>query len=342
MIVLASLAVDLASLPGALLKDSAAFERKYTMSTDRLNDEQVITQNRVFDELFGYKFERFRNKKMSLIELMTMHRRIFQITDNMHDLMCRGTKDYRQSLSTVQDYNMTKLLAHKCSIPSLTGMYKEATCEFNVIHAVIRDVEMYNYVDIVLRKHDMGRLKLDLLKKEEVGEDGDEENVVDLAAQQAAQAAQGEAEDDDELKKVDGIKPIGIGPDGLPLKRNPSDVMNNFFIAQAARSFTDIEEQLANVASEDERRRVNRFNQEVENRKQEWQKVILDTFATQGNKYLAVARRDLGLKPGEPIVEEDGEVSGDDSSAPSTKSGAGSAGAEADLTKSKTAKDITD
>lgn len=126
---------------------------------------------------------------MSLIELMTMHRRIFQITDNMHDLMCRGTKDYRQSLSTVQDYNMTKLLALKCSIPSLTGIYKEATCEFNVIHAVTRDVEMYNYVDVVLRKLDLGRLKLDLQKKEASGEVDEAVPLDDLAAVQAAQAA---------------------------------------------------------------------------------------------------------------------------------------------------------
>ena len=37
-------------------------------------------------------------------------------------------------------------------------------------------------------------------------------------------------EDDDETKKVDGIMPIIIGPDGVPLKRNNSDVMNNFYI----------------------------------------------------------------------------------------------------------------
>lgn len=37
-------------------------------------------------------------------------------------------------------------------------------------------------------------------------------------------------DDDDELKKVEGVFAIGIGPDGGPLKRNNSDVMNNFFI----------------------------------------------------------------------------------------------------------------
>ena len=44
IVVFASLVVDLASLPGALLKESGAFERKYTMSMDRFNEEQVTIQ----------------------------------------------------------------------------------------------------------------------------------------------------------------------------------------------------------------------------------------------------------------------------------------------------------
>jgi hypothetical protein len=37
-------------------------------------------------------------------------------------------------------------------------------------------------------------------------------------------------EEDDETKKIEGIMSIIIGPDGSPLKRNNSDVMNNFYI----------------------------------------------------------------------------------------------------------------
>lgn len=65
-------------------------------------------------------------------------------------------------------------------------------------------------------------------KKEGKGEEAKKEEEID--------------EDDDELKKVDGIFPIGIGPDGAPLKRNNSDVMNNFFINYTVRAFTNIEE----------------------------------------------------------------------------------------------------
>jgi hypothetical protein len=55
---------------------------------------------------------------------MEMHTRIFEIIDNMHDLVCRGTKDYKQALANVEDYNMTKILTRKCSIPDRSGDIK--------------------------------------------------------------------------------------------------------------------------------------------------------------------------------------------------------------------------
>ena len=105
---------------------------------------------------------------MTLMELMMMHRRIFSIIDNLHDLLCRGNKDYRQALSNVQDYNMTKILTRKCSIPDKNGDYKEGKCDLDVIYAVQMDIELYNYVDRVLRKLRMGKL-LDELKQKAAG-----------------------------------------------------------------------------------------------------------------------------------------------------------------------------
>ena len=69
--------MDLITLPKALLQDGSEFERKYTLSLDRFNEEQVLVQQKLFDKVFNKEFERFRNKEMSLIELMSMHRRIF-------------------------------------------------------------------------------------------------------------------------------------------------------------------------------------------------------------------------------------------------------------------------
>jgi len=68
---------------------------------------------------------------MTLEELMVMHVRIFKIIENLHDLTCRGLKDYKSALSNVQDYNMTKILTEKCSIPNKNGEYKDARCEID-------------------------------------------------------------------------------------------------------------------------------------------------------------------------------------------------------------------
>lgn len=45
--------------------------------------------------------EKFAGKGMTLIELMGMHTKIFSLIDNLHDLMCRGNKDYREALANV-------------------------------------------------------------------------------------------------------------------------------------------------------------------------------------------------------------------------------------------------
>lgn len=161
-----SMIIDLTSLPGVLLRDARGFEHKYQLSTDRLNDAQIHIVMAMFGKLF-YKgnFHKFRGKHMTLIELMEMHRKIFNIIENMHDLMCRGTKDYRTSLSNVQDYNMTKVLTRKCSLPDRGGDYKQGKCEFDIIYAVQMDIELYNFVDCTLRKLRMGKLEQEMIEK---------------------------------------------------------------------------------------------------------------------------------------------------------------------------------
>jgi hypothetical protein len=102
---------------------------------------------------------------MTLLELMEMHTRIFSIIENLHTLFCKGTKDSKEALSNVQDYNMTKILTKKCSIPDKSGDFKMGRCELNVIHAVQMDIEMYNYVDVVLRKLRLNRLEAEVKRK---------------------------------------------------------------------------------------------------------------------------------------------------------------------------------
>ena len=246
IIVMLSIFVDLLSLPNVLLKESKGFEHKYQLSTDRLNDAQITVVMVTFGKIFyGQNFQNFKGKHMTLIELMLMHRKIFSLIDNLHDLMCRGNKDYKTALSNVQDYNMTKILTRKCSIPDRNGVYKEGKCDLDVIYAVQMDIELYNYVDIVLRKIRLGKLWDEMKTKEAGAEMAEEEKAekADAAADANAQQDEGD-EEDDETKKVDGIFPILIGPDGIPLKRNNSDVMNNFHIMFAVLSFTTLEKEL--------------------------------------------------------------------------------------------------
>ena len=92
-------------------------------------------------------------------------------------------------------------------------------------------------------------------------------------------------EEDDELRKVDGIHAIQIGPDGAPLKRNNSDVMNNFFIQFACLSFTDLEQELNAIRNNGELKRVQKFEKEVESKKTDWQQQTVGVFQEQTNRY---------------------------------------------------------
>jgi hypothetical protein len=193
---------------------------------------------KTFGKIFyGQNFQNYKGQHMTLIQLMMMHRKIFSLIDNLHDLTCRGNKDYKQALSNVQDYNMTKILTRKCAIPDRNGDYKEGRCELDVIYSVQMDIELYNYVDVVLRKHKMGILVDEMKAKAKGsnidpqsagGEDAKEEGDGEAAA--ANKQAEPADEEDEETKKVEGVLPIIIGPDGVPLKRNNSDVFNNFHI----------------------------------------------------------------------------------------------------------------
>ena len=64
--------------------------------------EQVDVIITTFAKIFYINFEQdYASKFMTLIELMIMHRKIFSLIANLHDLVCKGTKDYKQALSNV-------------------------------------------------------------------------------------------------------------------------------------------------------------------------------------------------------------------------------------------------
>lgn len=51
--------------------------------------------------LYREYYKSFKDVSHSLKELMLMHRRIFRIQSHIHDLFCRGHKDYIEAFRNV-------------------------------------------------------------------------------------------------------------------------------------------------------------------------------------------------------------------------------------------------
>lgn len=155
---------------------------------------------------------------------------------------------------------MTKILSSKAAIPSRSGNFKDGTCDFNVIWNVTNDVSIYNFVDTILRKNRMGKLWDEVLKKEKNKSDRSNENAgADDDEGESNNAAAVDEDEDDETKKIDGIWPIEIGPDGIPLKRNPTDVLNIFFINHIVTSFTDLDQILNDLQNNGQANKLMKF-----------------------------------------------------------------------------------
>lgn len=165
--IVGSLLTDLMALPGLLLKDDSTFEHKYNSKMNDLTSQQVKLVTNVFLSTFYTNnfLRRFMNRGLNLLELMTMHLQIFRISDNLHDLWCRGNLDYKTSLANVEDFNQSKTLARKCSIPNQDDI-RMSVVHMNIVHDVQMDIEMFNYVDSCMSMYFQGNLRIDTLKRD--------------------------------------------------------------------------------------------------------------------------------------------------------------------------------
>jgi hypothetical protein len=68
---------------------------------DELSDVQLFGVNNVFFKVLYNKYQNFKGKYVTYLELLCMHRSLFGIMENLNDLICKGTKDYRESLLKV-------------------------------------------------------------------------------------------------------------------------------------------------------------------------------------------------------------------------------------------------
>mmetsp|Transcript_12421 Transcript_12421/g.19437 ORF Transcript_12421/g.19437 Transcript_12421/m.19437 type:complete len:188 (-) Transcript_12421:1091-1654(-) len=124
-----SMLVDILILPNLLMKPVEEFEPKYRLYSERLNSYQTKQTGIVLGRLIKKYDNKLKDVVIECEEIMMIHRMAFRIIDNLHDLICRGSKDYKKALMIVQDFNMSKILSKKFSVPDPSGIIKLAECE---------------------------------------------------------------------------------------------------------------------------------------------------------------------------------------------------------------------
>ena len=157
-------------------------------------------------------------------------------------------------------YNMTKILTRKCSIPNTSGDIKQNVCDFNVIHACQMDIEMYNFVHNVFNDFRSGKFKVEAkLAREKKTNDQMFSKVL--------------------KERIDYIymEPANQIDDDLTRRCN-SDIMNNYFIEIAARSFTDIEDILFSKFENQESLKTEATIKEITTLKGSWNGFVRDAI----------------------------------------------------------------
>eukprot|EP00356_Strombidium_inclinatum_P001658 CAMPEP_0170511426 /NCGR_PEP_ID=MMETSP0208-20121228/66301_1 /TAXON_ID=197538 /ORGANISM="Strombidium inclinatum, Strain S3" /LENGTH=148 /DNA_ID=CAMNT_0010794969 /DNA_START=1719 /DNA_END=2165 /DNA_ORIENTATION=- len=132
-----------------------------------MTPDQIETMQRAFKVIFESYETKWKGKQVTLLFLMEMHRSKFRLIDNLHDLICLGNLDARSALSNVQEYNLSKFLSTKCSMPDPSGEFKLGRVDIGMVYTIFKDADLYNYADIVMRKLRMGRLADEIKAKED-------------------------------------------------------------------------------------------------------------------------------------------------------------------------------
>ena len=192
--------------------------------------------------------------------------------------MCKGIMDYKKALSIVQDYNMSKILAKKFSVPDRNGKFKLGKFHLFLLNNVFTDIKVYNYADHLLRLRSMGILPQQLKKGTLEAENIKKQN--DLEEIQARQAKDEE----------NGLSPTELGPDGVLMFRNVSDYMNNFFIDIISMSYLDTANSLNVDLAQVNQERIKLLAIEVEKKQEEMKVKAVTTVEVFAENFLQKAR----------------------------------------------------
>lgn len=120
------------------------------------------------------------------------------------------------------------------------------------------DIELYNYIDILLKDYKSGKLAHDQNEKKNLAKKTNEE----------------EKKDGPQLNAGVVLLTTNTAPPGYTYKRDNSDVMNNFFIEIVTRSFTNIEEVLKSQRDNVLQKKQAETLAELERVKKNWDKSI--------------------------------------------------------------------
>lgn len=227
-----------------------------------------------FSKIFYINFDQlFAGKGRTLIELMQMHRIIFALIDNLHDLVCRGNKDHREALMKVQDYNMTKVLSRKCSVPDESGDIKLARCDFNILYCLQMDIESFNYITILFHNFKAGKLE-NLLEKSKKKKD------------KKGNGQQGNQDiDTGGINASLCLLTMDTQPPGITYDRINTEFMNNFYVDITCRAFTNIEEIHRAAAENKELNKQNAALKELKELSVGWRQDIDRLVEQQFNQY---------------------------------------------------------
>mmetsp|Transcript_22568 Transcript_22568/g.34871 ORF Transcript_22568/g.34871 Transcript_22568/m.34871 type:complete len:210 (+) Transcript_22568:1077-1706(+) len=180
---------------------------------------------------------------------------------------------------------MSKILSAKCAIPDKNGDFKQGKCEMDIIRSVMMDVVLFNYVDVALRKYWMGTLAEELrkkAKKKKIAEEVDEQSRIEgFKINNKVLDVDVEVEEEEEV-----IDEIEMGPDGVLLWRNPSDLMNNFFINFSAIAFTEVHKKLiGGEVNHEEIKRLKRYEYEIDQRKDIWKINTVGSYKKESDRH---------------------------------------------------------
>jgi hypothetical protein len=66
--------------------------------------------------------------------------------ENLNDLLQKGSKDYKESLATVQDFNSTKIMTRICSVPASNQDTTQNRIYFDMLKIINLDIMIFNHI----------------------------------------------------------------------------------------------------------------------------------------------------------------------------------------------------